>query len=164
MVLIDRLSAFLAGLAMILTLALTGVMLIEVVSRYAFNAPTLWAGDLSYMLNGAIFMFAAAYGLKKRGHVQIDFISSALPRRLQDAIMGCGLLVLFVPAVGSIGWIAVERGLKAFASGEVEAVSAWQPLIWPFHAALAAGLVVLALQGAVEGLRALMAVVGGRHD
>ena len=35
----------------------------EVVSRYAFNAPTIWASDLSNMLYGAFFMLGSAYAL-----------------------------------------------------------------------------------------------------
>ena len=35
----------------------------EVIARYFFNAPTIWAYDVTYMLYAAIFMLGAAYAL-----------------------------------------------------------------------------------------------------
>ena len=32
----------------------------EVIARYAFNAPTIWSFDVTYMLYSAIFMLGAA--------------------------------------------------------------------------------------------------------
>ena len=41
-------------------------------------------------------------------------------------------------------------------TGEVETVSPWAPLMWPFYSVLAIGLGALALQLAAEGLRNLI--------
>ncbi len=38
----------------------------EVVARYFFNAPTVWAYDMTSFLYGAFFMLGAAYTLLKR--------------------------------------------------------------------------------------------------
>ena len=35
----------------------------EVVARYWFNAPTVWAYDMTYMLYGTFFMLGSAYTL-----------------------------------------------------------------------------------------------------
>ena len=39
----------------------------EVVARYAFGAPTIWAYDMTFMLYGAFFMLGASYTLQKKG-------------------------------------------------------------------------------------------------
>ena len=41
----------------------------EVFARYLFNAPTLWAYDMTYMLYGSHFMLGAAYTLAMQGHI-----------------------------------------------------------------------------------------------
>lgn len=151
--LIDHLSTAAQRISMVMVLALTAVMIFEVVARYAFNAPTIWAADLSYMLNGAMFMLASAFALKERGHVRIDFMVSGLSRAWQDRLFGALLLGLFVPAVTMIGWVAAGRAWKSFVTGETEPVSIWQPVIWPFHLAIAVGLWALTLQALAEGVR-----------
>ena len=53
----------------------------EVFARYLFNAPTVWAYDLTYMLYGALFMLGAAYALHKGAHIRTDFFwDSFTPR------------------------------------------------------------------------------------
>src|SRR5262245_62232505 len=45
----------------------------EVFARYLFNAPTIWAFDVTYMLYGAIFMLGSAFALHKGAHIRTDF-------------------------------------------------------------------------------------------
>ena len=83
---IDRLSAGLAVFAGLLLFVLIGVMIFEVVVRYGFGRPTLWAGTMTYMVNGSLFVGAAAYCLYRSGHVTIDFITQQMQIRVKDAL------------------------------------------------------------------------------
>src|ERR671925_1620885 len=65
----DTTGVWLAWLNVPLVLAVT----YEVVARYVFNAPTIWAFDVTYMLYSAIFMLGAAYALHKGAHIRTDF-------------------------------------------------------------------------------------------
>jgi TRAP-type mannitol/chloroaromatic compound transport system permease small subunit len=56
------------------------VMLYEVVSRRIFDAPTLWTFDLSYMINGTIYLGAAEHALPRNEHIRIVFLSASCPR------------------------------------------------------------------------------------
>ena len=47
----------------------------EVLSRYLFDAPTIWSFDVTYMLYGTIFMLGSAYALHKGAHIRIDHFS-----------------------------------------------------------------------------------------
>src|SRR3989338_4158667 len=60
-----------------LVLALT----YEVVARYGFDAPTIWAYDVSYMGYGGHFMLGAGYTLLQKGHIRPDFFYEAWPGR-----------------------------------------------------------------------------------
>lgn len=138
-----------AAMALLLVLA----MIFEVFSRYVLNAPTLWAFDISYMLNGAMFILGCAYALKIDAHVRIDFLASRLKPAVQRWINGLFYLLLFAPILGALTWTSGKRTWHAFATGEVEHVSPWAPLIWPFYSALAIGLAALTLQVLVDAYR-----------
>lgn len=140
-----------------MVLILIASMLYEVVARYGLGAPTLWAFDVAYMSTGVLFVLGAAQALREDAHVRIDFLSSRLPVRLRGTIDGALFLFVLCPVFGKLAWIAGHRAWRAYATGEVEAVSPWAPLMWPFYAALAIGLGALALQLAAEGTRALFA-------
>src|SRR5215510_5270776 len=58
----------------------------EVVARYLFNAPTIWAFDATYMLYGALFMLGAAYALHKGAHIRTDFFWESFTPRTRGVI------------------------------------------------------------------------------
>lgn len=76
---IDTISEWSGKLVMWLVVLLTGMLGYEVVMRYAFNAPTKWAFDLSYMIGGSYFLLGQAYALKMRRHVRIDIFYAFFP-------------------------------------------------------------------------------------
>lgn len=57
---LNAMSVLLGQAAMLLICLLVISMLYEVAARYIFQAPTLWAFDLSYMFNGSLFLLAGA--------------------------------------------------------------------------------------------------------
>ena len=87
----ERIGQALAAVAMVMIICLIAVMIYEVVARRVFNAPTIWAIDITYMTNGTLFLIGGAYTLQKNAHVRIDFLSSRLPVRVQHTRHGlCG--------------------------------------------------------------------------
>lgn len=154
--LIDRVSAALARISELVVVLLIASMLYEVVARYVFGAPTLWAFDIAYMSTGALFVLGAAQTLRQDAHVRIDVLSSRFSPRLRGAIDGVAFLLILCPIFAMLARIAGQRAWRAFVNGEVETVSPWAPLMWPFYSILTLGLAVLALQLAAEGLRNLI--------
>lgn len=133
--------------------ALILAMCYEVVARYLFSAPTLWSFDISYMLNGSIFALGAAFALRRDAHVRIDFLSQRLPLRYQQIFNAALYAAVMAPILGMLAWVAGGKAWKAFVTGEVESVSPWAPLVWPFFAFLALGLAAFALQLLAEAFK-----------
>ena len=168
---LDAFGWWLAILAMAQTVALIAVMLLEVVLRYGFNAPTLWANDITYMTNGTLFLFGSAWTLRKNAHVRIDFLSTRLPARAQHAINLLFYVLLFLPLLWYVGGSMVHKAHRAWTKGELETMSAWEPLLWPFYAGIALGLLGLAAQVIAESIRHAIGIADpnavprpGAHD
>jgi len=152
---VDSLSAAARVAAAIAALALILCTLFEVVMRYFFASPTIWSYDIAYMLNGSVFLLAAAGALQSGKHVQIDFLSTRFPDSVQRVIEAVFFLGPCSIALGLMTQAAFSRTIRAFQTGETEAVSPWAPLMWPFYTALSIGLALLLLQVVAQGLRAL---------
>ena len=71
---IDIFSLWIGRIVCWVTIPLFGAMVFEVIARYAFIAPTMWAYDISRMLAGALFMLGGGYALSKGVHIRADFI------------------------------------------------------------------------------------------
>lgn len=152
---IDGLSWVASRLADLAVVLLVCSMVYEVIARYLFNAPTVWAFDIAYMSNGAIFLFGIAWVLRQDGHIRIDVVRSRLPDRLASWFEAAVYLLLLLPLFGILSKIAIFRTIKAWNSGEVEMVSPWAPIMWPFYLTFAIGLTILSLQFLAQGLRAI---------
>lgn len=76
----DYLSLVTSRIAMIAIVMIVVVMFYEVVSRYAFNKPTLWANELSLWIAAFVFLLAGQYAMQQRSHIRIYVIYDLMPR------------------------------------------------------------------------------------
>ncbi|PTX54225.1 TRAP-type mannitol/chloroaromatic compound transport system permease small subunit [Litoreibacter ponti] len=79
----DRLSVFIGRITMMLIVLLVLVMLYEVLLRYVFEAPTLWANELSLWIAGFIFLTAGLYAMQQRSHIRIFLLYDVCPWWMQ---------------------------------------------------------------------------------
>lgn len=127
----------------------------EVVSRYVFNLPTLWAYDMTFMMYGTYFMLGAAFTLQRKGHVRTDsFYGEWSPRRQATIDMACYLL-MFLPFVLVLIFTGWGYFLKSFLTDERFVSSPWMPIAWPFKAVMPLTGVLLLIQGLSEFFKAL---------
>lgn len=94
---VDRLAVFIGRVTMMLIVLLTAVMLYEVVLRYVFEAPTLWANELSLWLAGFVFLCSGLYAMQQRSHIRIVLLYDVVPRWIQRIfdILSTACIVLF---------------------------------------------------------------------
>jgi TRAP-type mannitol/chloroaromatic compound transport system permease small subunit len=156
---LERITSALGFLGAILVLPLVIGMTYEVVSRYAFRAPTAWAFEIAYMLMAAIFMFGMAYALKHKQHVSVDFLYNMLGERAKALIDVIGYILVF-PVVAWISYELSDYAYSAYLSGRRSGQSAWNPVIWPYRTVLFIGFTVLTLQLVLEIAKSLRIVLG----
>lgn len=132
----------------------------EVVSRYLFNKPTIWSFEVTYFLYAAHFMLGAAYTLKHRRHIKVDFFYSKLSYRQKAIIDTVGYTLFFFPALIVLIYGGIGLVQESILMNERSAITAWQPILWPFKAMLPIAFLLLFLQGIEEFLKSFLVAVG----
>lgn len=94
---IDRVAIFIGRVTMMLIISMTCVMLYEVFLRYALEAPTKWANELTLWIGGFVFLCSGFYGMQQRSHIRIFLLYDVVPRWMQRLfdIVWTGIFVLF---------------------------------------------------------------------
>lgn len=135
----------------------------EVIARYAFNAPTIWAYDISYMIYGAHFMMGAAYLLYVRGYVRIDVFHRLLPPRWKGGVDACLFVLFFFPVMIVLLVYGIDYASFSWAMGERSVAGAWRPPLYPLKTVLPVAVFLLMLQGVAEFIRCLGIAVRGKE-
>lgn len=133
----------------------------EVFARYLFNAPTLWAYDVTYMLYGSHFMIGAAYTLAVQGHIRTDFFYRLWSPRWQGAVDSVLYACLFFPAIWFFFIESSDFALTSWERQELGISSPWNPPIYPFKTIMPVTAVLLILQGISEFVKSIHAVIHG---
>lgn len=93
---IDRVALFIGRVTMILIISMTSVMLYEVFLRYALEAPTLWANELTLWIAGFVFLFSGLYAMQQRCHIRIFLLYDVVPRWLQHTFDVISVVLLWI--------------------------------------------------------------------
>ena len=108
-----------------LTAVIVVVMIWEVVSRYIFNKPTLWANELSLWTAGVLYLLAGLYAMRERAHIRVTVFYDVFPRGLRRVLDVIAVLVVVAFAVGLV-FGAWETVLKTVLRWERYG-TAWDP-------------------------------------
>jgi TRAP-type mannitol/chloroaromatic compound transport system permease small subunit len=158
---IDSISVRSGKIVAWMVLPMSFSLVYEVVARYVFNAPTIWASDVSQILYGMFFMLGSAYALQRQQHIRTDFLYgswSVRTRGLVDA--GCYILLYF-PALIFFLWVGSEFFYRSFLFNERIVTSPWMPIIWPLKLAIPVSTLLLLIQGTSELAKSLYAARTG---
>ena len=154
---IDRFTDFTGTLVAWLNVPLALAISYEVVARYAFDAPTIWAYDVSYMLYGTIFMLGCAFALHKGAHIRTDFLYDRWSVKTKGMIDAISYIVFFFPSFFVFMLVGWEEGFYAFSINETSEQTPWRPILWPLKMVIAASCALLLIQGVSETIKSLYA-------
>ena len=144
-----------------LNVPLVAAVAYEVISRYAFHAPTIWSFDVTYMLYGTIFMLGAAYALHKGAHIRTDFFFEKWSIRTKGVIDSVAYLVFFFPSIFVFLLVSGAEGWYAFQINETSEQTPWRPLLWPFKMVVPLACLLLLIQGVSETIKSVYAARPG---
>ncbi len=159
---IDTFSLWVGRVVCWLTMPMILAIVYEVIARYAFTAPTMWAYDVSRFLYGALFMLGAGYALSKGVHIRADFLYRNWSERTQGIVDASLYLVLYFPGLLVFLWSSSDFAYAAWVRGERGMDTAWMPHMGPIKTALPVGIALLLIQGVSELLKSLYAATRGR--
>ena len=116
----------------------------EVVSRYVFNAPTIWVHGYSQRLFGTYFIMVGAFTLLENGHVRVDLIINRFSFRVRKIfdLINYTFLLLWGIVLISEGW---KFFMVSWRLRETDEMALAHP-VYPVKFLLVVGSVLIVLQ------------------
>ncbi|MBU0544800.1 MAG: TRAP transporter small permease [Proteobacteria bacterium] len=141
---VDRCTLAFGMVSGLVILVMGFILTYEVVCRYFFGSPTIWAQEISIYLYVWTMLAAASYTLKIKKHINVDLVISHLPTRAR------ALLEIATSAIGAIFCaIITVQGYEMIAAtvqfGKVSATPLRVPM-WIPQSALLIGFLLLTFQ------------------
>ena len=143
--LIDAITERIGRPASLLVFIMTAVTTTEVVGRYVFDHPTIWAWPLNRQIFGLFILVAGAYTMSKDGHIRIEIFYDHFPPRIK-LIARLITLVCFVIFMGVLLWQASWMGLNSLKMGE-KITGAFRMPLYPFKLLIPIFVFLFLLQG-----------------
>lgn len=157
---IDALSEITAKSIRWLILFMMTITGYDVVLRYFFNAPTIWAYKLTGLLLGPLWLLSGAYVLLTDGHVRMDvFYRRLTPRK--RAIVDLVMYTLFFFYCIFILIYGCDYFWTSFIRQDVSR-GLWKPILWPFKVWVPVGVSLILLAGIAKYIRDLYMAITGR--
>ena len=127
----------------------------EVVARYVFGAPTIWAYEVGYFLTGSHFLLGLSYTLKHGEHIRIDIfttkMSPALRQRIDLVMYGLITIVMAWLTYALLNYL-----VHGIAANEHTGQSALNLPVWPFRLVFVIAFATFTVQLVLEFLKTLM--------
>src|SRR3954451_22033554 len=159
---IDAISTWVGKAAAWLIIVLMLVVCIEVIKRYALNAPTAWIFDVENMLYGTLFMLAGAYTLAQNAHVRGDFLYSSMRPRTQASFDLVLYVVFFVPGIAALIYSGAQYAADSWRINEHSNVTANGPPVYQFKTVIPIAGAMVMLQGIAEIMRCIVCLKTGQ--
>ena len=155
---IEKISIFLGYFSGALVFLMMISIIIDVVMRHIFNAPTTWADEVSCYLLVAITFLGAAYTLNLDGHIRVEAIimklNPSIRRHVETALDIIGFVFLFI-----FTWQAFKLVADSYTSVRIAPTLLRTPLYIP-QLFFSVGIAWFALQLAGKILRRFGAAGG----
>ncbi|MCF8482037.1 MAG: TRAP transporter small permease subunit [Rhodospirillum sp.] len=153
--LIDGLNEAIGRVLSIVAILFASIIIYDVVMRYAFNAPSRWAFDISKMLYGFYFVMLGGYALKHRAHVSVDLLLEKLSPNARRWVEIAAYPIFFFPFSWVFTTKSFDFAMRSWNSAE-STYGAVQIPVYPLKISMAVAAVLLLLQGVAQMLKLIM--------
>jgi len=161
---IDRIVSQLGEASGFLVLPLMMVIVVEVIARYAFHSPTIWAWEMSRFFGGSMFVLALGYIYLRDQHVRVDILYNKWSVRTRAIINVVMVLLIVLPVLIPSLVKMYDTAALSWVTKEVSSDSAWRVPIYPFKAIMPFSIGLLLISVVVKFVRDVRIVVKGEQD
>jgi len=161
-VFIDAVNERIGKFACFLMVPLIIVVTYEVVVRYAFNSPTIWAHESSGFAFLLLVVLGGAWVLHEGGHIRVDVLYSRFSP-YKKAIADMFTSTVFFVFTITLLWKGIGFAWRSVAIQETSN-TVFAPPLWPFKIAIVLAASLLVLQGIAEFTRSLIFVLKERRS
>ncbi len=154
---IDRLNGAIGRVSAWAILVMALIQFTVIVLRL-FGVGSLWLHESLFYFHVALVLFTAAWTLRHDGHVRVDIFYSSASPRAQAAIDLAGSLLLLLPFMLAILWLAAPYTLRAWKILEGSSESGGLPLVFLLKSAILLFSAQMLLQGLSQAIRAGLAL------
>ena len=161
---IDRIVSWLGEASGFLVLPLMMVIVVEVIARYAFHSPTIWAWEMSRFFGGSMFVLALGYIYLRDQHVRVDILYNTWSVRTRAIINVVMVLLIVLPVLIPSLVKMYDTAALSWVTKEVSSDSAWRVPIYPFKAIMPFSIGLLLISVAVKFVRDVRILVKGEQD
>jgi len=141
---IDDMSEWVGRVASFGYVAILLIQVMEVVLRYVFNSPTIWAWDVNAQLFMGVSILGGAYVLLHDGHVRVDVLYGRVSVR-KKAIFDSISYTLTTLALSILTWQLADMTLESWRIKE-RSWSLFAPPLYPIKTIFFMGVLLLLLQ------------------
>ena len=155
--LVNRIERITTNIGIIAALTLVPLILTttyEVLARYIFDAPTIWAYEVGYMLTGTHFLLGMAYTLQQGQFIRIDIFSQDMSAKTR-ALIDLFSYSVILPLMMWLTYGLTSYLISGFIKNERTGQSAMNMVVWPFRIVFLVAFTLLALQVYAEFMKSL---------
>ena len=142
---VDKINTITAKIVAVAIPAIMCILTLEVILRYVFNNPTIWAMETSQLLMCTFIALGGGYTAIQGGHVNVDVIVGKLSGRTR-AILDIVTAPLFFIFISLFLIKMVEIGWDSVANLETSGTY-FDPPVYPIKILMALGVFLLLIQG-----------------
>jgi TRAP-type mannitol/chloroaromatic compound transport system permease small subunit len=146
MELIGKVNENIASWARWLMVILMFVVVYDVMMRYLFSAPTLWAFELSMILGSTGYMLSWGECERVGMHLRVDVFYSTCSARWKAIIDTMGTVIAWYPVYIVYMIIGGKWAIRAWRINEVMVESYWYPPAGPTRTLIVLGLTMVCAQ------------------
>jgi len=157
---IDKINGYVGEYVSFWSIIAVFVYYYEVLARYLFNSPTNWAHESMFLMFGMQYVMAAGFTHRENAHVHVDVLYQYFPLRAKAAINVLTSIFFFIFCIVLFwtGWVFAADSISVWEVSFTE----WAIQYWPVKCTMAAGAILLMLDGITKLLKDLIVLFGKR--
>lgn len=157
---VDRILVAIGSWSSWLWLAVMGVILTSVISRYVFESGSIAMEELGWHISSFVWLLGMAYTLVYDQHVRVDVFHERFSQRTQAWVELLGIVFLLLPFVAVVVYYSYTYFYGSFRLAETSQAPSGLPYRWFLKFVMMASIALLGL-GALSRLLKCTALLFG---